>query len=497
MFYSVLVVILAVVLWTVHEHLLSPLARFPGPALARFSNIWIVVQCRLGRRSEAVCEQHKKNGDFVRIAPNHVSVANPVAIQQIYGFKSGFLKGPFYEDKSSVWHSPFHQVEPVLFNTRDVQIHQRKKKILSPAFSAKNLQEFEPHMSATIQKFTACILRRLEPAQFTEIDFNEYSFDAIGEFAFGESFGFLDQEKDYLGLIQAVDARGEALNALGHIPPVFRSLIPYLPFDSFWTRGKQGAQALAVLGTQSFFKRRSQSTAEKRNDILSFLLDAKDPQTGASLTEEEIIAESISFIVGGSDTTSTTMTNFVDIVSRSPDVQKSLREELDHAFIGYMPPYWVPSFKEGERLPVLNAILRETMRIRPTSATGLERVTPKGGATVAGQFIPEGTLISVPALSVHHNERVFENPSVFSCQRWLKDDLSSTLMESFIPFSTGPRACIGRNFAWMEMLKALATLFKMFEVRRIVTSQTAIREGFFVKNIECKIRLQERRTVTC
>ena len=212
----------------------------------------------------------------------------------------------------------------------------------------------------------------------------------LGEFAFGESFGFLDQEEDYIDLIQAVDARGEALNALGHIPPVFRPLITHLPLDSFWTRGKQGAQALAMLGTKSFFKRQSQSKAEKRNDILSFLLGAKDPQTGAPLTEEEIIAESISFIVGGSDTTSTTMTNFVDIVSRSDDLQNSLHEELDNSFRGDMPPEWVASFKEVERLPVLNAILRETMRIRPTSATGLERVTPKGGATVAGQFIPEG-----------------------------------------------------------------------------------------------------------
>lgn len=212
----------------------------------------------------------------------------------------------------------------------------------------------------------------------------------VGEFAFGESFGFLDREDDYMNLIQAVDARGEALNALGHIPPVLRYLVTCLPLDSFWTRGKHGAQTLAKLGTKSFFKRQSQYSTETRHDILSFLLSAKDPQTGASLTEEEIIAESISFIVGGSDTTSTTMTNFVDIVSRSDHVQKSLHEELDKAFVGEMPRDWVASFKDVEGLPVLNAILRETMRIRPTSATGLERVTPAGGAIVAGRFIPEG-----------------------------------------------------------------------------------------------------------
>ena len=55
-----------------------------------------------------------------------------------------------------------------------------------------------------------------------------------------------------------------------------------------------------------------------------------------------------------------------------------------------MPQDWVATFKEVEKLPVLNAMLQETMRIRPTSATGLERLTPNGGATIAGQFIPEG-----------------------------------------------------------------------------------------------------------
>ena len=137
----------------------------------------------------------------------------------------------------------------------------------------------------------------------------------IGEFAFGESFGFLDREEDYMNLISAVDSRGEVLNALGHLPRIFRYLVLHLSQDSFWTRGKRGAQALAVLGVKSYFKRRDQRN-ESRNDILYFLLKAKDPDTGAPLTEKEIIAESISFIVGGSDTTSTTMTNFVDIVYR-------------------------------------------------------------------------------------------------------------------------------------------------------------------------------------
>ncbi|KAF9894686.1 hypothetical protein FE257_006576 [Aspergillus nanangensis] len=91
--------------WAFYSLLVGPLSSYPGPLFARISPFWVIAQCRRGRRSQAVLDLHKKYGDFVRIAPNHVSIANPAAVQQIYGHKSGFTKGPFYEDKSIIYHS--------------------------------------------------------------------------------------------------------------------------------------------------------------------------------------------------------------------------------------------------------------------------------------------------------------------------------------------------------------------------------------------------------
>ncbi|KAL2784284.1 cytochrome P450 [Aspergillus keveii] len=441
------------------------------------------MQCRRGRRSQAVSELHQRYGDFVRISPNHISIADAKAVQQIYGHKTGFLKGPFYED---------------MLPRLDPKLHQRKKKIVSPAFSARGLQDFEPHMSRDIRKLIDLMDERVRTSNgATRLDFNEYSnflaFDAIGDFAFGESFGFLDRGEDYLNLIDAVDARGEALNALGHLPRVVRKFIKKFPLDPFWPQGMRGTQALSAIGTKAYFKRRDQvtTTSTLRKDLLSFLFNAKDPDTGRTLEEKEIIAESISFIVGGSDTTSTTMTNVVDIVSRDEAIQRHLQEELDGAFPGEMAAYWVPDFKAVENLPALNAVVRETMRFRPTSATGLERVTPKGGKVVAGRFLPEGTLVSVPTFNVHHNSREFEDADTFNYERWLVED-SGKLLESFVPFSVGPRACIGRNFAWMEMFKTLAALFKLFHIERVPLGDTQLREGFFVKTKECHVTLRRR-----
>lgn len=104
--------------------------------------------------------------------------------------------------------------------------------------------------------------------------------------------------------------------------------------------------------------------------------------------------------------------------------------------------------------------------------------------------------------------RIFESPKTFRPERWLQPG-ADKLMEYFYPFSTGPRSCIGRklvthdpptfciliaeSFAWMEILKAVAVVFKLFDVRRINPEPTVVREGFFNKAVECEVEIHKRR----
>ena len=94
--------------------------------------------------------QHAQYGDFVRIAPNHISINNPGAASDIYGHRSGLTKSEFYD--------AFHQVRPVVFNARNVSEHQRKRKYLNPAFSARALAEFEPVMDKELQNWKTKLL---------------------------------------------------------------------------------------------------------------------------------------------------------------------------------------------------------------------------------------------------------------------------------------------------------------------------------------------------
>jgi benzoate 4-monooxygenase len=236
---------------------------------------------------------------------------------------------------------------------------------------------------------------------------NFLAFDVIGEYSFGASFGFLESGRDDYNLINTVDTRGEVLNAMGHLPQWIRPYMKHLRFDPFWYNGLRSTANLEAIGRAAFGKRKAEALNTSRKDLMSFLLNAKDPNTGGPIPDNELVAEAISFIVGGSDTTSSTMTNFMDFVSRDQKLQDDIFTELLGAFPEKSKVDWVAPEEISGRLPLLNAVLKEVMRFRPTSSTGLERVIPAGGRMLAGKYLPAGYLVSLPTVTIHHNADIF------------------------------------------------------------------------------------------
>ena len=83
---------------------------------------------------------------------------------------------------------------------------------------------------------------------------------------------------------------------------------------------------------------------------------------------------------------------------------------------------------------------------------------------IAGKFVDEGVTVSVPTYSLLRDPGTFENAEGFIPERWLTTDQNKAKMsKAHLPFSTGPRACIGRNIAYFEQLLIIATLVKSFE----------------------------------
>ena len=170
-------------------------------------------------------------------------------------------------------------------------------------------------------------------------------------------------------------------------------------------------------------------------------------------------------------------------LAQNPDVQSKLQAELDEALGHEDDP--IASSEIVKRLPYLEAVINEALRLHSTSAMGLPRVVPEGGLHVSGKFFPEGTVLSVPSYTIHRDREIWgDDVEVFRPERRFEQDQSG-IQKTFNPFSYGPRsvelcnhplwqmnlteligvndrACVGKNLANMELQVFIATIFRRY-----------------------------------
>lgn len=243
-----------------------------------------------------------------------------------------------------------------------------------------------------------------------------------------------------------------------------RPWTPYLFFDTFFTKGAKAVSDLGAICTTAVQRRRG-SNVEDRKDILSYLLKARDPDTSLPLSEQELIMESLSIFIGGSDTTSNTITHGIDLLSRHREKLGKLQDELDSAF-AHPPADFVPEFSHLDSLQYLDAVIYETLRLRPTISFGLPRVVPPGpGVTFGGRHFKAGTVLSISTYTVHRNREIYgDDASEFNPDRWLTENRGE-MEKHFMSFSYGPRSCIGRNVSTCLCTESLRfdTVWPMFK----------------------------------
>lgn len=101
------------------------------------------------------------------------------------------------------------------------------------------------------------------------------------------------------------------------------------------------------------------------------------------------------------------------------------------------------------------AVLSEAFRLYPPVAGQMPRVVPEGGAMIAGQFVPEGTIVSVAQWPANHSVRNFSDPEQFKPERFLEPEkFAHDDFDVLQPFSTGPRNCIGKKYVVVSMSPA-------------------------------------------
>ncbi|TEA12475.1 Benzoate 4-monooxygenase [Colletotrichum sidae] len=475
-------------------HLRGIPARFP----AQFTNMWLLGVVRRGDRYSTVDDIHKELGPVVRIQPNHVSVADDEAIQTIYGHGNGFLKSNFYD--------AFVSIQRGLFNTRDRHEHSRKRKLVSHTFSAKSITQFEPYVHGNLELFVKrwdALIQKSPAGQGATIDclkwFNYLAFDIIGDLAFGAPFGMLETGADiaevrespnsppiYAPAIEILNRRGEVSATLG-IYPELKPWAKYIP-DPFFSQGLEAVQNLAGMAIARVKARLDNPPDIDRLDLLARLMEGRDDK-GEPLGREELTAEALTQLIAGSDTTSNSSCALLYHAARTPGVLERLQEELDAA----VPEGCnVPTFDMVRDLPYLANVINEALRFHSTSGIGLPREIPADspGVTIKGHYFPPGTVLSVPSYTMHHSKEIWgPDADEFKPERW--DNVTARQKNAFIPFSHGPRACVGRNVAEMEMKLIVATWVKRYNVE-LRQDYMETKEGFLRKPLGLDICIKRR-----
>ncbi|KAJ8474598.1 hypothetical protein ONZ51_g7102 [Trametes cubensis] len=473
-----LVILAHVVPYVVDPH---GIRAYPGPWLASLSDLWLGKVAAEGHRSERVHKLHRKYGEFnselrpctactfVRIAPNHLSIASPEAIQVVYGHGTGTLKSDFYD--------AFVSIEPGLFNTRSRPDHSRKRKIVSHIFSPKSVLEFEPHVRDLLEQLFKQWDRLsteggVKGLTGTEGEggwkgrdgrvwfdclpwYNYLAFDIIGDLAFGAPFGMLVACKDsapvavsakdamasygkgvyaieHFPAVQVLNERGEYSASIGVLPPFSRQLVKILPW---YNKGNKAVQRLAGIAIAAVAHRLASPSSDRR-DLLAKLQEGRDDH-GNPMGRSELTAEALTLLIAGSDTTSNSSCAITYYLAKHQRVQEKLQQELDDEVVGVDDP--IVDFEQVKHLPYLEAVINETLRIHSTSAIGLPRVVPAGGLEVCGKWFPEGTVLSVPSYTIHRDRSVWgEDADEYRPERWFEQD-KNAIHKAFNPFSFGPR----------------------------------------------------------
>jgi len=171
-------------------------------------------------------------------------------------------------------------------------------------------------------------------------------------------------------------------------------------------------------------------------------------------------------IIAGTDTTGVTMTYLRYQVLQGPELRKALEEEVAALKEDFMD-------NDLQALPLLNAVIEETLRLHGAAPSSLPRIVPEGGAELAGSFVSAGTTVSTQAYSLHRDPNIWSNPLSFDPTRWLPGkEMPPAARAVFCPFGAGARSCIDVHLARMELRYAAAIFFREIRGARLAESAT-------------------------
>lgn len=430
------------------RRLRSPLAGVPGPWYTLFTSLPLKWHEFNANRTRHIHALHQRYGPVVRIAPGEVAFSSAAAVKEIYcSGGSGYDKTEFY-NLFTVYG------RRTMFSTLNKEDHARRKRVLADRYANSNVMK--PESLGGIEersgRLLALVRRNVEAGAGggsgsldLYITLHSYAFDCASHHLFHPFGANSLQNREDEGIMREVTFDSSLQNRLVryYSPAAHRVMGNVLRVFGATPRETPLADKFVL------------DNSVRGRDARSFTLLSRLSDKSWDLESLSIAAECLDHMAAGIDTTGDALCFLMWELGqpRSRGFQERLREELRGA-----------GAAEGwDKLPYLDAVVMEGLRCFPAIPMSLPRYVPKGGRTIDGHFIPERTIVSCQAYSVHRiDETVFPAPDLFDPGRWLVREGDAERRRSFFAFANGGRGCVGKHLALAEMKILLRDVYSVF-----------------------------------
>ena len=317
--------------------------------------------------------------------------------------------------------------------TSEGDLWKRQRYMMQPFFHRRVITEFAKTLDSANDRFIArweALAARGEPVNITE-EMSELTLDIVLRSIFGRDLDRMSEQAG--GNPFEVVTKNQERNL--QFAFKFRSL------------------AKIVAGLME----RRRAEQEEHFDYLGMLMDARDKDTGAAMSDRELIDEVMTLVVAGHETTASGLNWTWYLLSQNPEAEARLHAEIDAA-----PDMLTPGLAQMESLAYTQQVVNEALRLYPPGWL-LSRRTIEADV-LGGYEIPAGANVLLPLYLLHRDGRFWKDPEAFWPERFAPEHEAERPRFSYMPFAAGPRHCIGETFALYEMLMHLYKVARRYRL---------------------------------
>ncbi|KAF2770515.1 putative P450 monooxygenase [Teratosphaeria nubilosa] len=457
----------------------AALRQFGGHWTAGWSRLWLLRTQGSGEMHTRFTAINSKYGSTARIAPRMLITTSPALLHRMSAVRSPFTRGPWYAALK------LHPERDNITSYIDERKHADIRNRMAPGYSGKESPQLEQDVDDQLLKLLGLLerkyLARPEEGLFRVVDISRetsfFTLDVISKVAFGETFGFLEEDDDPFGYLENLSQFLPAIIVFGVYTELTNIMkIPLVKAALPKSTDKRGLGRVMGFARDRVQERFGQKQVKRQDMLNSFM--------SRGLTQAELESETLTQITAGSDSTASALRIILHFVSTTPLVLSRLLAEAESAIAAGKISRPVIRDSEARQLPYLQACIKEGLRIYPPVTGLMAKKVPDGGCMIevdgVEKFVPEGTQIGWNSWGMMREEEVFgTDAEIFRPERWLLRDGSETEMARItrmtetvtLCFGSGRFGCLGRGVAVMELNKAV------IEVRVLLRVSEDIREA--------------------